>query len=177
LKIVSNNSEQEIAGNRAREEAEQAAVDLTANLIRIVRGAGRPHDIREQILRLALAMEAHREAGFGFPVDAMAEAIRLPDELRQTEGLSDRGIGLALARQATVNGALQYTASAILDQPLPLRRGEQQMMDGVRGFESIWADIRREAKVARPKRAKKAKAATANGRRRATIPTAPKAKQ
>lgn len=167
MKIVATNTDQEIAAARAAEEASVAISDLTANLIRIVRGAGRPSDIRAQVLRLATAIEDHREIAATTPIADMVAAIRLSGELSQTGDAADHEVERSLARQAMVHGALQYAASAIVDQRTQQAAGESEMMRGVSEFERILAEKRLEyAKLRRPKRVKSAKAMMAKVRKR-----------
>jgi hypothetical protein len=55
LRVVSERSEQEIKKQEATAALKQALIALTANLIRIVRGAGKPDFIAEHIRDLAVA--------------------------------------------------------------------------------------------------------------------------
>jgi hypothetical protein len=62
VKLVSENSDAEIAENDALAAVEWALRDLAANILRVVRGAGKPYDLGRQAVEFANALVAYREA-------------------------------------------------------------------------------------------------------------------
>lgn len=142
MKLVSENSEVEIAANRAAEAAQLAVAELAANLMRIARGAGAPEDIREQVVRLAAAIEDHRAAARGAPTEAMVAALRLPADSDQASPSSEAAAARAFARQSIVKGALQYAAATILDQRAQAAAGEREIADGVRELADLTRPLR-----------------------------------
>ncbi len=62
MKLVSENSEAEFARTRYEAEIRWALRNLTANLIRITRGAGKPYEIVRQVDELARALRGYHDA-------------------------------------------------------------------------------------------------------------------
>jgi len=143
MELVSSNSDHDLEVRRARERAELAMLDLTANLLRIVRGAGKPYEIGRQVIACATAMQDHWDVAKVWPYNEMAEAIRLPGlyDMKYGEG---RDGDMAYARQSILRGALQHIASDLLEQRTQQRAGDHEMMQGVNEILRIREERHRE---------------------------------
>jgi hypothetical protein len=56
MRIVSENSETDLARQRALDQVDWKIRELTANLLRITRGAGKPYEIMQQMMQLAYGL-------------------------------------------------------------------------------------------------------------------------
>ncbi|HLY05513.1 MAG TPA: hypothetical protein VKR31_07185 [Rhizomicrobium sp.] len=80
IKIVSEQSALEIARHRAAEDAAAEIRHLTANLLRMTAGAGRPEDLFREILTCADRVEACvklRMSAADLPLDLAYDGLRL----------------------------------------------------------------------------------------------------
>lgn len=59
MKFVAENSASDIEAHHARLRAEHAVQELAANLLRIVRGAGKPYDLVRNVSDLIHAVVAY----------------------------------------------------------------------------------------------------------------------
>jgi hypothetical protein len=135
MKIVSENSDAEVAANKATEaqqRVERALVDLAANLLRVVRGAGKPYDIVREASTFMKAAADYYEAKSAAPYEPFDEAVlQVPRVVSSTE------FGRAASLQAdgedsVVRGALQIAASRLLGQKAQEAAGEREMYQGMR---------------------------------------------
>jgi hypothetical protein len=116
ITVVSERSEKQIKEQEATDEVEFALVELTANLIRIVRGAGAPHWLIKQIVALLTAIDLYSDTVGHVPsASVFSRLIRMPEAERDLEG--DR-YEEALADHGICRAALQIVASSFLDQKL-----------------------------------------------------------
>ena len=100
MRIVSENTETEIARHqaeiardRAMNEASWALRELTANLLRVTRGAGKPYEIVRQAQALIEAMIDYRDAAGYFPSsDELADALSAERDPEFLERLSDENL-------------------------------------------------------------------------------------
>lgn len=144
MKLVSETSEEdrakvaaERAQSAARWEFEGSLRLLTANLIRVTRGAGDGYKIGKQTSELLEAAQQYRDAFGHWPSDA--------DYSRALHHTEDRDpeYGPYQWRQDALNqiirGSLQVAASRMLDQPLQVSAGEREMDNGLRYY-SEWLE-------------------------------------
>ncbi len=153
MKLVVDRTEAEIARERAavaRERAEidvtNAMIDLSANLLRVIRGAGRSHEIGHHCAALLKAMTDFRAATGVWPFPEMERAVRRPDP---DFGASEAMYEEQMMFQSIIGGALQMAASEMLGQRPQIAAGETEIFRGIDRLEKI-----REAH--KPKRSPKA---------------------
>jgi len=116
LTVASERSEKEIKEQQAAEEIEFALVELTANLMRVVRGAGAPHRIVAQLNACAAAFRAYfDDVGHMPSASLLATLIRMPGADRTLEG--DR-YEEALVNHSVYRAVLQIVASSLMNQNL-----------------------------------------------------------
>ncbi|WP_296597541.1 hypothetical protein [Phenylobacterium sp.] len=156
MKIVSSNTDAELAANRALEQVEGGLVELTANLIRVVRGAGRPGDIIEQVVGLTEALREYGDAAGHLPAgDELAGMIRLESREVVVGHVSESSAAWHYAEQRMVRGALQMAASSLLGQLTQRAAGSQELFNGLFEIERMREENRREtSRAARAGRAR-----------------------
>lgn len=158
LKLVAENSQNQINTEFAQRIVDRALIELAANILRVVRGAGRPEDIVGQcadVLNAAISFD--EKAGRWVSPYAIASAIHLEhdkiDDYETFRGLRQ------LARRQMIRGSLQVAASRLLDQRLQIDKGEREMDDAFADLERLYEELRKEraakARAARPAAAKK----------------------
>jgi hypothetical protein len=97
--------------------------DLTTNLLRIVRGAGRPALVLEQTARLLEAFNAYRTAhGTWVPDWELGQMLVLPDDFPHEF-------------RTITQGALQLTASHLANQRAQAAAGEREILGGIQALE------------------------------------------
>lgn len=158
MRIVSENSEQDLARQRAERTARAAVRQLTANLIRVTRGAGKPHEIGRQAVALLEAMQAHWDAARFWPFDEMADALQMDERPKWPPNADPEEVNRHYAEQMIVAGALQVVASRLVGQATQQRAGEAELHRGVREMERI-SDERRKKRAAVALAARKGTAA------------------
>lgn len=108
---------------------------LTANLLRVTRGAGRPEDLLLQTLTLVECINAYRDAMGIYPApDMLAAQIRLEKAPADTTGGWEEWDD---AVHDMVRGALQVAASELLLQPAQARAGRRELFAGYRRIEKM----------------------------------------
>jgi hypothetical protein len=160
----------------AERKVRVASCELAANILRIVRGAGKPETIVDQ-------MKAVLDAGFDYqdiagywPIDTIAEALKVKDNLEDVTEMAERGEAdksrisrmresIMFAERDIRLGALQAVASRLVGQDLQEAAGDRQMRDGVDKIERI-REERRKADRAAARQARAAASPTKKRRSR-----------
>jgi hypothetical protein len=151
--------------------------EAAANMLRVIRGAGRPGALIKQCHDMVVAAIDFREvAGHGPPAAKVASILAVEDEADEMfrkhasgqikqesidrwdeDGTFDR----MYAEGAIQRGALQIVASKLLDQVMQVRAGESEMHDGIRRLTVArerhrkYVDAHSSVKVVRKKRDRK----------------------
>ncbi|MDX9999602.1 MAG: hypothetical protein RBS50_16740 [Phenylobacterium sp.] len=164
MRIVSSNSEEDIKCEHARLHVQSAARALTANLMRITRGAGRPTATIDQMVDLLKAMDEFQEIARYWPYDELAEALTLTGREELALTAPDDYVEEFYAKQSIVRGALQFAASDLVGQRTQQAAGEHEMYLGINQIGEVrerrrqeWAEARRSA-AAQARAVKKAAA-------------------
>ena len=119
----------------AENDARDAARVLAANIIRVVRGAGRPDEIGLQAVALVEAMQRHWETTQSWPNEEIANELRLASrEPRTVDGIWSEWES---AEHRMITGALQIAASRLIDQPTQEAAGRREMITGLMRIEAI----------------------------------------
>jgi hypothetical protein len=150
MRVVSSQSEEKVRRKRARDDLVWPLRSLTANLLRIIRGSGKPHLLMKQMDACLNALGAFVEAHGSAPSAHEISKILDPDETfrrhrpwieetkraRRTDddtGEESRADALRLIRR----GALQAAASMLLNQLPQFSTGENDMYEGIFQLEKI----------------------------------------
>ncbi len=142
---------EEPATDFAREDAEErvaaALRELTANLIRVTRGAGAAYDIGRQAVVLIEAMKKFRDAAGVWPSsDGLSAMLDIRPEQRFS-GEDGRRNALAGAEEVIMRGSLQMAASRLMGQQIQERMGQNEMRKGLSEIEALRQAPRRETKA------------------------------
>jgi len=131
LRVVSQQSDTEIAAQAALADATSATTILLANLMRVLRGAGQPSQIVYDADKLVDAYQRFFNLKRCYPGQHVASELRNDFgryEANATEW--DRGLN------TVVRGALQMAASRLLNQRPPEDAGERELMRGIEILDS-----------------------------------------
>jgi hypothetical protein len=114
LTVITGASDRELKQQESTRQLKTALVTLTANLIRIVRGAGVPDHLLEQVRHFAEAYAAYFDAhGHEAPHGLFNEFLAFEHpELSQNGNYAD----IVLTDHAICRSALQVVASSLLQQ-------------------------------------------------------------
>jgi hypothetical protein len=125
----------------AEQEVDWTLRQMAANLIRVVRGAGKPFEIAENAQTFILALVKYREVTGDLDVMDQFPAmlsIGAKDYLRR--GLDGAKLDEARAEERAVRGALQVAASRLLGQTTQVKAGEDELSDGARQLVDAYAE-------------------------------------
>lgn len=139
LRLISEQSESEIEAHQAVLSATHAAIDLLSNLMRVLRGAGKPSEIIHQAASLVAAFDKFYEIRRRYPGEEVANKIRESfwyDECSAQEW----SIGI----DQMIRGALQMAASRLVGQRTQEKAGQHELIGGLTVIEGIRAANRRE---------------------------------
>lgn len=150
MRIVSENTDVDIARNAAQERVEWTLRELTANLLRITRGAGRAYEIGRQAAALVDAIQGYCDAAGIWPSSyELSAALRISSD--DSRSADDFAADWAWAEEQMIRGALQMTAARLLNQPLQIGSGQNELHKGFYALEALRkakAEERRQAELA-----------------------------
>ncbi len=160
LKLVSEKSKTEIEGEWAKQKLDRALIELAANLIRVVRGAGKPDDVIDHCVGVVNAAVEYQEITKRYPrAFDVASTLRLEHE-RITD-YDSFWAGRQLAIRDMISGSLQVAASTLIGQRLQINQGEKEMDGAFREMERLVEELRKkradEERAARAARKPKSK--------------------
>lgn len=157
VRVVSENSDEEIAKRQAERQLGFELREMAANPLRVIRGAGRPGDLRKQLEQCLQTYEAHGEASGYYPmpevVARMLDAERPwppadSDDRRHDDwsaNLDEAGelyFVQKLYKRKIGKATLQIIASSLADQRTQQSRGESDLMDALAGHEKASSSYR-----------------------------------
>lgn len=130
LKVVSEKSAEELAKQQALDELHWPMRELTANLLRVARGAGKAYEIPNQIVTVLECLKEYQsEVGY-LPSDhELSAALRLHDDADEARD------GFSFATHVMVKGALQMAASTLVGQSTQHAAGRSELMRGLKYLE------------------------------------------
>jgi hypothetical protein len=157
LRIVAERSDKDIARHNAAADMSWPLRVLAANLLRIIRGAGKPDELEGQCENALAAMQAYLGATGNFPRHDIAEPLRMSTR-------RSRAIGAGRATEADIErwnangenaredaleticrGALQMVASGLVGQLPQENAGESEIYRGLVVIEELREANRRAA--------------------------------
>jgi len=165
IRIVSEQSDADIEKNRTKEEVGIVLRAVAANLLRVIRGAGKPYDLSREMRGCLQAFKAYYDAHDQWP-----DSFRLQKEVdfdsgeysRLRSDMTDREMEqweIERAENEICRAALQIVASKLIDQPLQERRGNDDLYSAIRSLEESRAKRRAryaaEAKPVKPQKRNK----------------------
>jgi hypothetical protein len=132
LVLLAENDAKEVDKNVALDALRWPTRKAIGNLLRVMRGAGRPHNLADDIIELALAIQ---RAGQHTNAWYIGEAIG--DVLHDAFRVACEKEGWTLATDEIVRGSLQRCASMMLHQNAQTSAGEREMISGVERLAQI----------------------------------------
>lgn len=162
MRIVVENAPADVARNRAIGELDWALRDLTANLLRIMRGQGVPTEIEEQAQALVSALSHYRHAvGVAPTAEDLAHGLDADQARTVPEQASTERIAEVRAEEAIIRGAIDIAAARLLIEAQHEAAGHAQMRAGLNALLAIHKARRKRRTAAR--RAKRAALAARKG--------------
>ncbi len=162
LSVVSQRSQNQIDTAHAQHRFDRAVIEMAANIIRIVRGAGKPHELIKQCADVVNRAVDFDDVSGRFPSD-YSISIALDPPKDPLEYHDDYWFARKIAHQSMIRGALQVAASRLVGQSLQERSGENEMENAfntmIRAVEDLKKKRAMEEKASRRKPAAKTKAA------------------
>jgi hypothetical protein len=132
----------------AKNDVSWAVREMTSNLLRVLRGAGRPYDIGRLANETVRAFVSHQKIVGVWPnSDELAKmlAVGLEDRMLNRDDSSRR---LADADLTIIRGVLQVCASRLIGQTTQVCAGASEMGKGLKYRDDIRDDLhRRDATV------------------------------
>ena len=149
MKLVNNQSEAEIAQNSVETNLRHALRKMVANLMRVMRGTGKPDHLGNDIVRCAGAFDEYHSAFGGHPSrDFYSDALDLQkvredyrpwvkeiDPKTAASSAADGTTDMMKAEQEIIRGVMQIIASQMLDQMTQVNQGSQEMHRGIRALQ------------------------------------------
>jgi len=138
MHVVTENSPETLRERELLNRLTWALRELTANLMRISRGAGKPVSVVVQSAEVVSIVREYEDlTGHGAPVETVSEALsvrvdwevlfNLPEDERKRRRVNERVIA----------GALQVAASRLLDQKTHATRGDDEMFEGMQRIQEV----------------------------------------
>jgi hypothetical protein len=153
MHIVSENSKVDIARERAEWQVDASLRNLAANILRVIRGAGRPWEIPEQAQSYINALVDYQAATGHLPLSASAEnSLSIDLDQERLGDAEDEYRQKVEARETIIGGALRIAAARILDQRLQVTAGERELSDGLRYLDQAREALRKKQKAEQPPR-------------------------
>jgi len=134
VNLVSENSPEDLKRVDLEKRITILLRDLTANLMRVTRRAGKPHRVEADIRALADLLDEYRAlTGRGLSSSCYISVLdldhKLPDDI-PIKSNADHAV------DSMVLGALQVAASKLVDQPMQEQRGRDQLIPGTVEWEN-----------------------------------------
>jgi hypothetical protein len=149
-----------------KHEFSWAIRDTAANMLRIIRGAGKPDELLMQMKKAIDSAIKFQELHGHLPTDVIIDDLQVEDEMetflaRGREGTTDQATidgwwkdgtfdrMMMMAERTIYRGALQAIASELIGQNTQQRRGENEFHEGLRQWMKIREErIRKEQEAA-----------------------------
>jgi len=159
MRIVSDNSDQTVVLRQTKDAIHEQLRALTANLLRVSRGAGKPLRIERDIEELHNAFARYEEVAGPHPVPDLHKALDYNPDRSFIAKLDGENRAWEYAVDLILSGAMQVVASRLVGQATQQAAGSHTMYMGIRELDEIKAARRyKEAaadKAARPIRKRK----------------------
>jgi hypothetical protein len=160
LRLVSEQSEEDIRKAEAEHALRQPVRELAANVLRVVRGAGDPARLSGQMCDCLDGFQRYRHTFGVWPASwTLGEILQFPSEFQETLEKFDHDspelqrwakngkLDQLFAKDAIGKAALQIIAARLLGQKLQIAAGESQLSGAVRAFEEANERYRASLKV------------------------------
>jgi len=151
---VSSDTEQDLKRQQATAEMAYASRQLAANLIRVVRGAGRPFQLGDQCADFLNVAQAYRAAHGVWPTEEMHDWLSVSSDVDERVRVGGADAAKMRAVDDIIAGSLQMAASRLLSQRTQEAAGKSEMVRGINAREKaldlMRSTMRLDAKSPRP---------------------------
>ncbi len=136
--IVSLQTQSEINSKRTKESAKLALRYLAGNIMRVARGAGKPHELTQSALDFAAAHRAYcDEAGAWLTIDELAEALCVYVEPEFGSGeWSEFQYETSASLEGAIQASLQVAASRLLHDNTRESRARSDLVSAMQSWNS-----------------------------------------
>lgn len=166
MKVVAENSDDDLKRRWADRRVGRAVRALTANLMRVTRGAGKPYEIGSQAHELTEALIGFTDAWGYLPgPDRYDEYLNIAPNAEIMSRISEEEVARAYAKAEIVRASLQLAASELLRQRTQASIARGDFYTAIREPEAA-GEMRKKRMAAE---AKAAKAATKPVRRKGKV--------
>ncbi|HZG10171.1 MAG TPA: hypothetical protein VEZ70_14440 [Allosphingosinicella sp.] len=153
LRVAASQSDAQLAASDVLAALKWPLREMAANLLRVVRGAGKPYEIGSNAATVLRAFQDYRAVVGHYPSsDEIAALLDIKPDPARYEGASDDYISQGFAMQQVMRGGLQLAASTLLDQSTQKAAARSEILDGVDAFERAFERLRGEVKPSFTKR-------------------------
>jgi hypothetical protein len=143
MRIVSSKSDEEWRRKETSDNLIGPLRDLTANLLRITRGAGNPNLLVRQMDECLNALAAYAKEHGSLPPPPAIQEILDPDATYRAErGLTREETEREMALRQIRRGALQAVAAMLLGHHMQYSGGERSIYDGIHAMDEFTAKQR-----------------------------------
>jgi hypothetical protein len=144
MRLAAENPHADPARRRAIAAVSWPLRDLASNLMRVVRGAGKPHEIVRQTRALMEAFADYHEATGEPPsADVLADILSIERDPEIIQHLERHQVDRLDAEQLVIHGALQVAASRLVEQKTQETVGRHELHEGVRAIREADDEVRR----------------------------------
>jgi hypothetical protein len=151
MRIVNENPDADLARERATRQVDWTLRDLTANLMRVTRGAGKPYEIGRQAQDFIAALIDYRDAVGHFPPSAeLASLLTVERDPEVMARMNDDNLAQIYAEQEIIRGSLQIVASRLVGQSKQETAGSHEMLGGVNSLIAARAERQKKWATAKP---------------------------
>lgn len=116
MRIVSEKSEADVAHHHALERVEWRLRELAANLLRIIRGAGKPYEMMLQMAELVEAIQAYQAVVGRAPWEEFNRAVDVSRDIKDMQHWNAEDRHRDDAEHQIIQGVLQVVASRLVRQ-------------------------------------------------------------
>lgn len=116
VRLISVNTDEDLARRHFEQEVRQALIGLTANLMRVSSGGGAPDEIEEQVLALAEVLRRANQSDFAPSARAMRDILLVRESPLQLRYPLPQELNLAVFQDEMVLGGLEVAAGRLLTQ-------------------------------------------------------------
>lgn len=151
MRLVSSNSDADLSRKRELAAIATALRALAANILRVIRGAGRAGELPDQAVAFIDACINFKEATGNYPfADDLERMLALDDLTELLEKFGEAQYALYEAEHTIIRGALQVVASNLVGQRTQATTGGSDMVTGIRDRELALKELnkQRQSKMA-----------------------------
>lgn len=171
MRVISENSEEHLKRRDADRELQYALRSFAANLIRVIRGAGKPYEIDLQVKRMTDALNIYFVAFGHLPMpDAYANHLGISKDASILRDIPTEERLRVYAEEGIIRASLQIVASRLLGQKTHESAAENDFYSSIFNLDEARSMQRKKfveevkaAKVPRKRRAKAKKPISKNG--------------